>query len=71
MGAEDLANAIIEQTAIDYMNKLRKLNRHPDSKKTKIEIEEIELFFRSSWYKSLTQIDPEYLIKRMKKEIKK
>lgn len=71
MGIQLLANAIIEQTAIDYINMLKRLKRYPKSKKLMTEIDELERFFRSNWFKVLTQIDPEYLIARLRKETEK
>ena len=68
-GYQALANAIIEQAVKDYRATLKVLRRHPDSKAAMAEAMEIERFFHSSWYGVLTEIDPDYLIKRLRKEV--
>ncbi len=67
-GYQALANGIIEQAAKDYQEALRRLKKHPDDKAAMKETMEIEEFFHSSWYGVLTQIDPDYLINRLRKE---
>ena len=67
-GYQALANAVIEQAAKDYRDALRRLKRHPDSKAAMAEAMEIERFFHSPWFGVLTQIDPDYLINRLRKE---
>ena len=54
---EELANAIILQAVKDY--------RLTDDEQ---ELAEIERFFRSDWFGVLTDVDPEYLIRRLRKE---
>ncbi len=68
---EALANAIIEQAVCDYRSALRSLKKHPDSRAAAAQAREIEKFFHSSWYGVLTQIDPDYLINRLRKETAK
>ena len=51
---EDLANAIILQAVKDY--------RLTDDER------EIERFFRSGWFGVLSKVDPEFLIKELRKE---
>ena len=67
-GYQNLANAIIEQAVKDYREALRRLKRHPDSKAAMELAMECERFFRSGWYGVLTDIDPDYLIERLRKE---
>lgn len=67
-GYQALGNAIIEQAVKDYRAALKILRRHPDSKAAMAEAMEIERFFHSGWYGVLTEIDPDYLIKRLRKE---
>ena len=67
-GYQALGNAIIEQAVKDYRAALKILRRHPDSKAAMAEAREIERFFHSGWYGVLTEIDPDYLIKRLRKE---
>ncbi len=65
---EALANAIIEQAVCDYRSALRSLKKHPDSRASSAQAREIEKFFHSRWYGVLTQLDPDYLINRLRKE---
>ena len=67
-GYQNLAKAIIEQAVKDYRAKLRILRRHPDSKAAMATAMEVERFFHSSWYAVLTDIDPDYLIEKLRKE---
>ena len=62
---EELANAIVEQAARDYLRCCRKLDRDPDNDEAQWEIERILKFFYSGWFGVLTKIDPEYLIRRL------
>ena len=54
---EELANAIVLQAVKDY-----RLN---DDER---ELASIERFFRSGWFNTLTSIDPEMLISKLRKE---
>ena len=54
---ENLANAIVLQAVKDY-------RLHDDEN----ELASIERFFRSGWFNTLTSIDPEMLIAKLRKE---
>lgn len=54
---EELANAIVLQAVKDY--------RLTDDE---AELAEIERFFRSGWFDVLSKVDPEYLIRKLRKE---
>jgi len=54
---ENLANAIILQAVKDY--------RLTDNES---ELQEIERFFHSDWFSVLTSLDPDLLIKKLRKE---
>ena len=54
---EELANAIVLQAVKDY--------RLTDDE---AELAEIERFFRSGWFVVLSKVDPEYLIRNLRKE---
>ncbi len=56
---EKLANAIILRAVDDY--------RITDDER---ELKEIERFFRSGWFGVLSKVDPEYLIRQLRKEKK-
>lgn len=66
---EDLANAIVLQATKDYREALKKLNKEPKNTWAKLTKLEVEIFFRSSWYKELTSLDPEMLIERLNEEV--
>ena len=67
-GYQALANAIVEQAAQDYKAAVRMLKLHPDSKAAMKEALELEEFFHSCWYETLTDVDADYLINRLRKE---
>ena len=67
---ENLANAIIIQACKDYRKAYKRyLRRYRSSNKPNAELLELESFFRSDWYKTLTSVDGEYLMDRIKKEV--
>ncbi len=66
---ENLASAIILRAVGDYRDALKCLDRFPhdrDSRRTKTEVER---FFRSGWFSTLTTLDPEVLIKKLSEEV--
>ncbi|MBR3639369.1 MAG: hypothetical protein IKN50_02055 [Clostridia bacterium] len=65
---QNLANAIIIQAAKDYKIYLRRLRRNPNNKEAQAGAAEIERFFRSDYYRSMTNVDGELLIKKLKEE---
>ncbi|MBQ9461545.1 MAG: hypothetical protein IJU51_06485 [Clostridia bacterium] len=67
-GYENLANAIILQAVKDYRKALRRLNRNFQNKDAKRTVSEVERFFRSDWYKTLTSVDGELLINKLREE---
>ena len=65
---QKLADAIVLQVVKDYRRYLRKLMKHPGNEDAIREIKGIDRFFRSAWYRELTKIDGEYLIKQLRAE---
>lgn len=65
---EDLANAIILRAAEDYRIIYRQANILSGGKSTRAEVRELERFFRSDWFKVLTSIDGEFLIRELRKQ---
>ena len=65
-----LANAIVLQACKDYRKTYRlhirtyRVGDKPDEK-----LAELERFFRSAWYRTLTDIDGEMLMKRIREEV--
>lgn len=63
---QDLACAIVLQSAKDYSAYLEKRKKHPCSKFVLDQIRELEDFFRSDFYEMLTSIDPDLLMAALK-----
>lgn len=66
---ERLANAIVLQAVSDYRTVLQKIRKNPKNKEAVDEALRIERFFLSQWYQTLTSVDGEYLINRLRKEV--
>ena len=66
---ERLSNAIILQAVKDYRNALKRLKKHPSNETALYTKYEVERFFRSDWYTSLTTVDPEMLIRKLNEEV--
>lgn len=66
---QNLANAIVLSAVKDYRDALKRLNKKPNNKLAADERDDIERFFRSGYFTILTEIDPEYLIDRLNKEV--
>ena len=66
---QELANAIVAQAARDYLFILRLLKHHPTDSEAWRKAREYERFFYSDWYSTLTNVDPEYLVSRLKKTV--
>ena len=65
---ENLANAIVLQAVKDYREAIKKLKKNPESKEAEGAKIGVELFFRSTWYELLTDVDPEMLLERLQGE---
>lgn len=66
---EKLANAIILQAVKDYRFALKRLAKYPRNDSAKYTKREIERFFHSGYFTTLTSIDPEILIKKLHEEV--
>ena len=66
---ENLANAIIVQAAEDYRAALKRLKRDPQNKSARQTAQEVEEFFRSGWFRVLTDADGGMILSRLKGEI--
>lgn len=67
---EKLANAIILQAVKDYRDALKKLKKRPRYEPAKDMIDEVERFFHSDWYRELTSVDGNFLIKNLRSEVR-
>lgn len=66
---EALANAIIVQAVLDYRAVYRVLLKNPNDKACLAQAKHIKNFFHSRWFRLLTSVDAEYLIRQVEKEI--
>lgn len=67
---EVLANEIIIRAATDYKSALKRLKKHPHCSRSLDRVAECERFFRSRWYRMLTEVDGEMLIRRLREAVK-
>ena len=67
---EALGNAIILQAVKDYRTALKKVKRNPQNRMALDEALSIEKFFRGSLFSTITSVDPEYLIGKLRDEIR-
>ena len=67
--AESLANSIVLQAVKDYREALQVLKQYPRYEKAIKAREEIERFFQSEWFQTLTGIDGTPIMERLKKEV--
>ncbi|MBQ6215227.1 MAG: hypothetical protein IJJ67_07400 [Oscillospiraceae bacterium] len=66
----ELSISIILQAVTDYRTLLKSRRKRYKRKDTEENIKDLEEFFRSDWFKTLTDLDGEMLIKRLKEETK-
>ena len=66
---ENLANAIVLSAVDDYKSALLRQKRNPESISAAEDVKRLEKFFYSDWYEVLTDLDPGYLIRKMKEMI--
>ena len=66
---ENLANAIVIQAVKDYRKALERMKNFSYSRTAVYIKREVEKFFRSDWYKTLTSVDAEFLIKKLNREV--
>ncbi len=65
---ENLANAIILQAVKDYREARKKLKKRPKNEDAKLMVSDCEAFFRSEWFKALTNVNGEMLLKKLREE---
>ncbi len=68
-GYQKLAEAIIVRAADDYRRALKTYKRNPRHKKVSAEMKELEDFFRSDWFESLSNLDGEEIMNMLCKEV--
>ena len=67
---ENLANAIVLSAVKDYKRALLRVKRDPENEAARRAMEREEKFFYGPWYEMLTDLDPSYLIRKMKESVK-
>jgi hypothetical protein len=67
---EQLANAIILQAVKDYRDALKKMKKRPHYDPAKDMIAEVERFFHTDWYRELTSVDGNFLIEKLRSEVR-
>lgn len=66
---EALANAIIVQAVIDYRAAYKALKKKPNDRIAVDQAKHIKRFFHSRWFRTLTSVDGDYLVRMVEKEI--
>ena len=66
---EKLAQAIILQAVEDYRKCRRLVRRKPNQVEAQKMIREVEYFFRSRWYKQLSDTDGNKIIEMLRREV--
>ena len=66
---QDLANAVIRQAAEDYRSCCAALKRRPDLSVQAKHKRKLEDFFRSRWFRTLSEADGIEIMETIRKEI--
>lgn len=66
---EKLANAIILTAVRDFRTEYRRYLKNPKSKDAAAEVASLVRFFTSEYYSSLTTVDGEFLVRKLKSEV--
>ena len=67
---QKLANAIVEQAIEDYRKAQARIKANPMlADHAKVELRQLEQFFRSQWFEALTDVDGQLILSRLKKEV--
>ncbi len=66
---ENLANAIILRAVEDYREAQSDLKYNPSYSPAQYTVSEVERFFRSGWFSTLTSLNGEVLIRKLQKEM--
>lgn len=68
-GYSNLGNAIILQGVKDYRDTLKALKYNPHSTERQKIKSDVERFFSSAWFSTLTEIDGRMLMKKLQMEV--
>ena len=67
---ENLINAIVLQAVKDYRDDIKRLKKNTTNTDAMSTAMEIERFFHSAWYQTITSVDGDYLIQKLREEAK-
>ena len=67
-GYQELANAIVLQAVKDYRILKQKLREEPLNRIAQARMVEVRKFFRSRWFRQLTDLDPYLLLDKLREE---
>ena len=67
-GYSNLANAIIIQAANDYRKARKQLKVNPNYKYALRTMVDVVSFFESDWFNQLTDVDSDYILRRLARE---
>ena len=66
---ETLANAIVLTAVKDFRTEYKRYLKNPKSKVAAAEVASLIRFFTSDYYSSLTSVDGEFLVRKLKDEM--
>ncbi len=66
---ENLANAIVLSAVKDFRTEYKRYLKNPKSKDAVNEVAALIRFFTSEYYSSLTSVDGEFLVRKLKSEV--
>ena len=69
-GWDGLAAAVIYQACEDYRECCRACRRYPDSRQAAAEKRQLEKFFGSRWFRTLSNLNGTCLLRQLKEETK-
>ena len=68
-GWDGLAGAVVQQAMADYLFFLRKAARAPGLRSVEKELRNLERFFRSPWFSTLSCLDGRKILEQLRKEV--
>ena len=68
-GTYQSLRAQLAQAAEDYRQLLKRVKKNPANREALDETLQVERFFRSGWYQRLTNVDGEFLIRKLQENI--
>ena len=66
---ENLANAIVLSAVRDFRTEYKRHLKNPKSRDAVNEVASLIRFFASDYYKGLTSVDGEFLVRKLKEEV--